>query len=138
MYCSIKLPFLLHYLRNIEYLISGSSTTSKSKLVILNNFVYVWNWPWQRNVAKNFVCHYHRQFYRPFFFNRYSIRFLPLLWQFFLIPNRINKFTFWILEYNVLPHALGSVLPELDQFLAIYIFQLLSSNSNLKRIRIRY
>jgi len=26
------------------------------------------------------------------FINRYNNRFLPLLWQFFLIPNRINKF----------------------------------------------
>jgi hypothetical protein len=28
----------------------------------------------------------------PFFINRYNNRLLPLLWQFFLIPNRINTF----------------------------------------------
>jgi len=31
------------------------------------------------------------QFY-SLFINRYNNRFLPLLWQLFLIPNRINMF----------------------------------------------
>jgi hypothetical protein len=44
---------------------------------------------------------------------RYNNRFLPFLWQFFLIPNTINV---------MFPSLLGSVLPEFDQYLVIYTF----------------
>jgi hypothetical protein len=40
--------------------------------------------------------------------NRYSYRFLPLLWQFFLTPNRITKI--WTSERKVLPPNSAAIL----------------------------
>jgi len=45
--------------------------------------------------------------------------FVPLLWQFFLIPNKINNRT----SYNVLSYLLfGTSLAEFDQHPVIYNF----------------
>jgi hypothetical protein len=46
--------------------------------------------------------------------NWYNNRLLQLIRQFFLTPNKINEFMFHLL--------LESVLPEFDQYLAIYTF----------------
>jgi hypothetical protein len=54
-----------------------------------------------------------------YFVNRYSNIFFPLLWHFFLIPDRINEVV--ALGTHCINLMLGSSLLEFDQYLAVYI-----------------
>jgi transcription initiation factor IIE alpha subunit len=52
MYSPIVLPFFLQYLMNAKYIISSRSITSKSKLMISNNFIYIWSFLDRRMLDK--------------------------------------------------------------------------------------
>jgi hypothetical protein len=60
----------------------------------------------------------------------YNKRLLPLIKQFFFIPNIEEFVRLWISVMFLL--LLESVLPELDHYLAIHTFPTCSSNFNLR------
>jgi hypothetical protein len=60
----------------------------------------------------------------------YKNSFLPLLWQFFLIPT--ERKSMWISECNLSPHLTASILLEFQQNLAVYAFSNSNSNANTK------
>ena len=100
MHCSVVFLFFLKYLTNAEYMISSRSVASKSTLMIRNNFLCVWSWPWQQDVGKISVLFWHN-WYAPkitticclaLLMDRYNDLLLPLFRQLLLIPNRNNNF----------------------------------------------
>jgi hypothetical protein len=97
MFCPITLQLILQYLTNEEYLINSRYVTSKSALMIpkisrmfgvslktrmLDKILY--------EVGNSDICLYLHSF-MFIFANRYNNIILPLMWQYFVIPNRINK-----------------------------------------------
>jgi len=65
-----------------------------------------------------------------------NIEFVPLLWQFFLIPNIINKFVY--LRTYCITASLDQFCRNLISTVRFISFQLFKSNFSLRIIKLRY